>query len=58
MPVRFWEQCTLIIRNRYLTIPQVCLGDLIGPSDVEDMAQTSVDDCLNFVGDGVCHAPG
>ena len=39
------------------SLPQVCIGDLLRPSDVKDAAQTFVDECLYRVGDGICHPP-
>ena len=38
--------------------PQVSVGDDFWPSDVEDGSETSVDECLQFVGVGFGCMPG
>lgn len=34
------------------SLSQVCIGDVVGPPDVEDVAQISVDESLNPIDDG------
>ena len=37
--------------------PQLFIGDSLWPSDVEDVSEASVDECLNLVGAGLDHSP-
>ncbi len=38
------------------SVPQIGVGYLVGPSDVQDVSLASVDDSLQFVSDGDGHS--
>ena len=39
------------------SVPQLFVGDSLWPSDVENVSETSVGECLEFVGAGLGHPP-